>query len=410
MTQSPICVDLFAGAGGLTTGFHRAGWNSSFCIEKDSMSFDTFYHNLMREGSSYFSEFQWPEGIPITTHNIVDFLKNDNHRKIVRNLELDAVIGGPPCQGFSVGGKRLADDPRNLLPAKFVEFVRLSNPNYVVMENVEGLTHKLRSANGVKSKISPAQKIVQELERDDRYDATYRVIDGLDYGIPQNRKRTIILATSKGLRSDHMSFWEELARLGSVVRRLHGISNQRITVADAIGDLWSGSSIKCPDAPRFNSVEYTPIESKYQEIMRKSLGNATVPDSHRLVKHGEIVRRRHELIQQRAEYGRPPKKWLRSLGKYSTKKHKIHWLNPHEPSSTVASNPSDLLHPHRPREITVREMARLQSFPDDYQFKGRYTINGPRRKHDTARCSQVGNAVPPLLSEGIGLALKGLMA
>ena len=129
--------------------------------------------------------------------------------------------------------------------------------------------------------------------------------------------------------------------------------------------------------------------------------------SHRFSKHGPDVQRLYTLAHDTQPPGRLPKQFLLDNG---TKKDKKVLLDQDAPVSTITTHPDEYIHYLEPRNITVREMARLQSFPDDFKFYGRYTINGPRRRFDVARCSQVGNAVPPLMAEGIGLALKSVLA
>jgi DNA (cytosine-5)-methyltransferase 1 len=184
-------------------------------------------------------------------------------------------------------------------------------------------------------------------------------------------------------------------------------TNRPITVGEAIADLDGQRRVACPDSPGFESGTYEVARSVYAKLMRNGISSRTIPDSHRFSKHGDRIRRLYEDAHKTQPPGRLSKAFLRAWG---TKKDKKVLLDPQQPSSTITTHPDEFIHYARARNITVREMARLQSFPDDFVFRGRYTINGPRRRHDVARCSQVGNAVPPLLVRAVGLALSELLA
>jgi DNA (cytosine-5)-methyltransferase 1 len=136
--------------------------------------------------------------------------------------------------------------------------------------------------------------------------------------------------------------------------------------------------------------------------MRREISSTAIPNSHRFSVHGEQILNLYRAAHATQPKGRLSKKFLLSMG---TKKDKKAVLDAGAPASTITTHPDEFIHYAIPRNITVREMARLQSFPDDFWFYGRYTINGERRRFDVARCSQVGNAVPPLLARAVGLAL-----
>ncbi len=402
-------LDLFSGAGGLTLGFHNAKWESIFAIDRDKMSWDTFSTNFLDENTLHGYVSRWPAWLDKRNHDVLDILASSKLVDHVKGLKgIDAVIGGPPCQGFSAAGKRIADDPRNQLPAAFCRFVDLVKPRLFLMENVEGITHILTNKNGVKSSLSTAEAIVNEMELLN-YRTEFKLLNALDFGVPQERWRTVILGVNKDEKLDLDSFWTNTSSFASSVRKKYELGDLPITVGEAISDLDPPELVPCPDAKHFMTSPYKEPTAHYQKVMRRGLKSGSLPDSHRYPNHGETVRKRFELIQQMSRFGRQPKTMMRSLGEYSTRKHKIHWLDPAKPATTITSQPGDFLHPTAPRELTVREMARLQSFPDTFKFRGRYTINGPRRPYDTARCTQVGNAVPPLMAEGIAIGLTKLL-
>jgi DNA (cytosine-5)-methyltransferase 1 len=191
----------------------------------------------------------------------------------------------------------------------------------------------------------------------------------------------------------------ELERLGLPTDR-------PVTVWEAIHDLDGDDRVQCPDSPKFMAGIYADAQSPYAQLMRREIPSTDLPNSHRMTHHGERIARLYETAHATQPPGRLTKAFLLEQG---TKKDKKVLLDPNAPSSTITTHPDEFIHYREPRNITVREMARLQSFPDDFEFRGRYTINGPRRRYDVARCSQVGNAVPPLLGLAIGRALHELL-
>ena len=174
------------------------------------------------------------------------------------------------------------------------------------------------------------------------------------------------------------------------------------TVKDAIDDLAGARLVASPDSPRFKSGVYGVAKSPYAKLMREGIADGAIPDSHRMTVHGDTVRSLYELAHRTQTPGRLSKEFLLENG---TKKDKKVLLDSAAVVATITTHPDEYIHYKYARNITVREMARLQSFPDRFTFHGRYTINGPRRRFDVARCSQVGNAVPPLMGEGLGRAV-----
>jgi DNA (cytosine-5)-methyltransferase 1 len=134
-------IDLFAGCGGLSLGLHLAGWKGLFAIEKSPFAFQTLKYNLI----DYKQHFSWPEWLECKEHDIVEVL--EKHKGKLRNLKgkVDLVAGGPPCQGFSMAGKRKADDFRNELVYSYIEFIELVKPKLILFENVSGFTFAFKN-------------------------------------------------------------------------------------------------------------------------------------------------------------------------------------------------------------------------------------------------------------------------
>jgi DNA (cytosine-5)-methyltransferase 1 len=376
-----------------------------FAIEKDPMAFETLRQNMLLPHSPYAGFGEWPAWLPRAPRSVGDLLaKKERARLAELRGKVGLIAGGPPCQGFSVGGRRNGQDERNELVHRMLEIVAIVRSPLVLVENVEGIARPFISRPGG-SKEAVADQVVARLE-ELGYDAAFSIVDASDFGVPQVRRRVLIV----GLHRDH--FTEEETRFPSVledvrIEMLRGLRlpyRRKVTVGEAIEDLAGEHRVECPDSPGFMSAAYRaePPGAAYGRLMRRGIPASTVPDSHRLSKHGDRIRALYERAHATQPPGRLSKAFLLSQG---TKKDKKVLLDAKAPASTITTHPDEFIHYREPRNISVREMARLQSFPDDFTFHGRYTINGPRRRFDVARCSQVGNAVPPLLGRAVGLAL-----
>ena len=400
-------VDLFAGCGGLTLGLHQAGHNVVFAIEKDPMAFETFKANLLDADSSYPVGNSWPTWLERKDHDIQVLLSDKKMKERLSSLQgtVDLVCGGPPCQGFSVGGIRDGQDTRNKLPYRYIEFVELVRPQFVLLENVEGMTRKFVSKPGhVETPF--VDWVCKRLDKLG-YDACYKILDASSFGVPQQRRRVFLFGVAKplcarsGLRAQ--DFFDAVDDVKMTFRQHLGFPVERaINIREAISDLDGARQVICPDSQKFHAGTYKTATSAFAKLMRRGLSNATIPNSHRFSEHTARILEFYQKVQSEKVFGRLPKAYLVESG---TKKDKKVLIDPNKPASTITTHPDEFIHFRSPRNITVREMARIQSFPDDFLFKGRYTINGPRRRFDVARCSQVGNAVPPLLAQAIGWAL-----
>lgn len=406
----PTCIDLFAGCGGLSLGLKGAGWEGVFAIERDPMAFETLSNNLLKDDAPYRSFAKWPEWLQKTNQDIVSILSDDKHRENLRKLRgtITLMAGGPPCQGFSVGGRRDGADERNNLVFQMLDMVNLVQPRVVLIENVEGIARKFIARPG-EEKMSVADEVISKLTSMG-YVSTYHILEAKHFGVPQSRRRVAILGVlNAGISSDELKsdFIEFLASSALSVRRSRGLQlSGDITAEEAIHDLHGGELKPCPDSLKFESSAYTKPISAYAKAMRCGIKTGSIPNSHRFSLHGERIKELYDLAHRTQKPGRLSKSFLLEN---NTKKDKKVLIDPAELVSTITTHPDEFIHYVDSRNITVREMARFQSFPDNFTFHGRYTINGPRRKFDVARCSQVGNAVPPLMAEAIGIAILGLL-
>lgn len=311
-------VDLFCGAGGLSKGLEMAGLQGVCGLDFFKEACMTYQRNF---------EHPFINGDIKNPENKRKFY--DTVRRLLNGRKLSIVAGGFPCQGFSMAGNRIVDDPRNSLYKELIEIVDELQPDFVICENVKGLRTML---NGLVEK-----KIISDFE-EIGYAMNVTTLCAADYYTPQKRERVIFIGNKKGLKNYHPN------PLLS--------SSEYVTTGEAIGDL-----IDHPADPEFNHV----------------------PTVHR----ADMAKRIMETPEGQSLYKG-----------YSDAWKKCPW---NEPSCTIKENHGGVnLHPKLPRVLTAREMARLQSFPDDFIFEGK----------KNKQLVQIGNAVPPLLGKAIGLAVR----
>jgi DNA (cytosine-5)-methyltransferase 1 len=412
-------ADLFSGCGGLSLGLTLSGLQGRFAIERDGMAFRTFSTNLL-EGKGA-RRFDWPFWLEQKAWDIEELL--DQHLADLRTLrgQIDILAGGPPCQGFSFAGRRNEDDPRNLLFKKYVEMVQALQPQAIVIENVPGMkvVHARRNVvdlhdpNRGEKKLSFYDKLAESL-LEAGYVVEAKLVDSSAYGVPQKRSRLIVIGVKKDLCGwldggiSHVFRLLEEARLAQLKELGLG---EVVTAADALSDLEINGRTLCPttdpECPRgFLEASYEGPTTPYQELMH--FGHEGPMDSMRLARHRDDVRERFGKIL--AECRRGVRMSDASRKSYNLKKHRIFPMAGHDPAPTVTTLPDDILHYSEPRILTVREYARLQSFPDWFHFRGKYTTGGKLRTKECPRYTQVGNAVPPLLARAIGNALQQMLA
>ncbi len=406
MNNQNTYIDLFAGCGGLSLGLHLSDWKGLFVIEKNKDAFSTLEHNLIHKKQ----HFDWPNWLPQTNHDINVVLKSYfAELKGLRN-NVDLVVGGPPCQGFSSAGKRYEQDERNKLIDSYIKFIRTVQPKVIFFENVKGFTQKF-DRNKVKGRIY-SKYVTEALERKVKDCPGYKVFGELvnfaDYGVPQKRTRFILVGIRKDIAKsiDPELFFEQLRDNREAFLLSKGIS-LTTSLEEAISDLlYSHGQVDSPDTIGFKAGVYGKAQSGYQKYLRTQ-HSSEVPDSHRFPNHRKATRERFEHILENAQKNKTLKEELKK--KYEIKKHTVIPLDAKTPASTITTLPDDYLHYREPRIFTVREYARIQSFKDWYEFKGKYTTGGKLRTQEVPRYSQIGNAIPPLFGEQSGLILKKLI-
>lgn len=392
-------IDLFSGCGGLALGMHNAGWKAHFAIEKNEDAFKTLEHNLIDKNS----HFLWPAWLPQSTHDINEVLTS--HEEELRALagSVTLVAGGPPCQGFSMAGRRQEGDMRNTLVDSYLHFVDLVSPDSLLFENVKGFTQPFNSCAEDNQGKNYSEHILKEL-RSRGYSVSYQMIDFSKYGVPQRRVRFILFA-SKTI--DPTVFFATLETNAKSFVKARNIS-RRVSLKSAISDLEKiNGQQPCPDSKGFMSGQYGNVKSNYQRYCRMGARKGSIPNSHRFAKHrAPTIKRFTELLTLNLQ----DRNISKLLGeKYSIKKNCFSVLSANMPAPTLTSNPDDHIHYCEPRTLTVREYARIQSFPDWFEFKGPYTTGGEKRKIDVPRYTQIANAIPPLFAEQVGLTLSQLL-
>lgn len=341
MANSFNFIDLFSGCGGLSLGFEYAGFQSLLAIDFWQDALTTYAHNRISSNTL-----------------CADLSAIDPEQiKTIYNIgTVDVIIGGPPCQGFSIAGKRIVDDERNKLYKSFVNFVRVFSPNAFVMENVPNI---LSIGDGV-----VRDSIIEDFNKLG-YKVVYKILTASDYGVPQNRRRAIFV----GLKDTIFDFPQPT-------------TPTPITSEEAISDL--------PEFSIIDGANYDqPAHSSYQKECR--LGSNGVYN-HDITIHTKRTQEIISMVPDGGNYKNLPKEL------WKTRKVNIAWtrLNSKKPSFTIDCGHNHHFHYKYNRVPTVRESARLQSFPDCFIFFG----------NKGSQLKQVGNAVPPLLAKAIAIQLK----
>jgi DNA (cytosine-5)-methyltransferase 1 len=413
LKKKKVFIDVYSGCGGLSLGLIQAGWQGLFAVEKDPMAFQTLKYNLIDKKKA----FSWPRWLKQEAMPINKLLTNHSSDLVKLKGKVDLIAGGPPCQGFSNAGRRDKNDPRNKLTNQYMKVVKLISPRFLLLENVRGFDSAFTDENGNKCDRTYAQKVKARLTK-----LGYKVFSDYlvssDFGVPQTRTRFILIAIKEGdkiLRTlDGKTPFQVLFKSREHFLKSKGLSlNKMITVSEAISDLRVNRKklMPCSDTNLngFNQIEYKlPTNlSPYKKLMRRGQVNGAAPTDLRLANHKKATIKKFKKILSTCDKGKCLTPKVRE--RLGIKKHAITPLSASKPASTITTLPDDILHYSEPRILTVRENARIQSFPDWFSFKGKYTTGGNMRKKECPRYSQVGNAVPPLLGEALGKMLKSLV-
>ena len=409
--DKPVFIDAFAGCGGLSLGLLRSGWKGLFAIEKDAFAFATLKANLIDDGARL--QYDWPGWLEQSPWTIESLVEAHGDKLSTLRGKIDLLAGGPPCQGFSSAGRRKPGDPRNQLVERYLEFVELVRPRMVLIENVRGITYDFVGEEfGETNADGPGRRnFAADLMA--RLGANYHVytdtIRCSEFGVPQQRPRFFLVGM---LKTDMKRFArgdDPFSRLrASKIRFLEqrGLRS-RVTCKQAISDFERAHADKgpCPDSKGYEAILGVKPRTQFQRLMRDGF-EGSVADT-RLAKHRpHIVERFGKIIEECKQAGRLNVQLNRAMReRHGINKMATRVLDPEKAAPTITSMPDDLLHYAEPRTLTVRENARLQTFPDWFAFQGKYTTGGERRAREVPRFTQVANAVPPLIAEMWGEVL-----
>jgi DNA (cytosine-5-)-methyltransferase len=337
-------LDLFCGAGGLSYGFEIAGFNILLGIDNDAKALETFELNH--------------KGAKSICGDITNITYSDHIKPLLGDNKIDVIIGGPPCQGMSLSGPRKFDDPRNKLYLSYIRLVKEIQPKAFVIENVPGLVGLFKGQ--IKDSIL-------EKFSDMGYCIEYKILCSADYGVPQSRKRVIFVGTKKG------KFEYPL------------INTDIVTCNMALSDLPSLEDNLGDEVSDYASEP----QNNYQKLMRK---HSSVLFNHVAARHSDKVKTIISLVPDGGNYKNLPEEYRNSRNFH------VAWtrFDSNKPAPTIDTGHRHHFHYKYNRVPTVRECARLQSFPDNFRFLG----------NKTQQFRQVGNAVPPLMAQAIAEQLK----
>ncbi|TFB84294.1 DNA cytosine methyltransferase [Cryobacterium algoricola] len=457
-------VDLFAGCGGLSLGLRRAGGTHVMAVEKSPMASETYFKNQLNR-----SNFEWRKHLErgvteqgahgLIVGTVESLLDDAATMSRMAHAQLDLVAGGPPCQGFSLAGRRRSSDPRNQLAWQFLRFVDATNPRFVIIENVVGM-HRKFHATSSQSPFDSLRKALAE-QGTKGYRVQGVLVNAKHYGAPQSRPRMMLIGVREDVAQElgvvpstsilESGFSDESPFVAkSLLPRGRVIRNEVRTVAEAIGDLDPGIDHMERLGPKTGYIEEisdsarwhltaADVRSDGREARRANTElRSHRPSTVQLFRLLKILKRYQAVAAARKakmgdftdEASAPLREimaridfpvsspdgilkaeneaaFFQLIRDHLTLKHSQTVLDWTEPSRTVVTIPDDYIHPLLPRTFSVRELARLQGFPDAFEFYGKVTTGGESRRVDVPQYSQVGNAVSPFVGTALGSMVSG---
>jgi len=448
----PSYVDLFAGCGGLSLGLEWAGFRRAAAVEVSPEAALSYYHNLIcREESSHYtwSEFIKSRELQIASGLIVGDIVERFDDFIVScrrsSLNIDVIVSGPPCQGFSIAGRRNPDDCRNTLIDYVAKATRILKPRVVLMENVPAISMPFGGNNQVDSALAVLSRRLAEQQ----YMASVFRLKSSAVGVPQDRLRLFLVGLHAeafdSLPQDKRRLWKTENGLTALVQT----ASHMPTVREALVDIGTHgyrplTASEYDASPYAKALRYGRHLSVPAVSEAEPLGGATL-HNHELRRHrpdtiarfqfylylktlglnehllNKATRAAKDQIARQIQDGLSKtdrnlsqtdgfvQELTEQVFKFRTKKHCQIVLDAESPAKTVTTLPDDLIHYEEPRVLSVRELARLQSFPDSFIFKGRPTTGGSRRRIESPQYSQVGNAVPPIMAHEVGKLISRIL-
>ena len=437
----PYAIDLFCGAGGCSEGLIQAGFHILFSSDISDMV-EVTYTNRHRQLGLIQGENTWFERADIRDLTGKDIWKHIMGLEILKGKEMpqiDLMIGGPSCQGFSRAGRRDKSDPRNTLFGEYVRVIKEVKPKYIVLENVEGfIDMQFMGYKGITGIEYPDGSVTPYILRSELREIGYetlepKILNAVDYGVPQRRRRIIFIGYRKGLKAP--KYPEPTVK-----------PNEQVTLLEAIGDLVADPNKReevnpCSSQFQMDSrqgrtpgIDGKPIKAKKMTNMELSKQTRIVRERFELFRPGESnANLKKRVLEQGIDISREPELIAFCSEKLDMESNKVvelfknaaatkeqveilltkknirqRWAE-NEPSATIVTIPDDYISPWEPRTFSVREMARCQSFDDSFEFLGKRTTGGRLRKKEVPQYTQVGNAVPPLLAKAVALEIKKVL-
>ena len=403
-------IDLFAGCGGLSLGLEQAGFNPVYVNELNNDALSTYLINRSEYKHLNSKKFHSNDikELSGSKKNLEELSKNLKSTFNINKGDLSLVVGGPPCQGYSgIGHRRSYKVDKEKIPSNYLykdmfRVIEHFNPKAFIFENVRGLLSARWTKSGAKGEIF--KDVLKQFSKLKNYNHHYSLVQSKDYGVPQNRPRVLVI----GIRRDIKS---KINKDDLFPNKDKSYPHLEELFSDLIDKNYNKSFVT-------NSYLSDP-KSKIQKILRiKKSGKSFLKKGDKLTdqeysKHSpNIVKKFKSMLDNDGVI----------KDKFKTKKFAQRLLNKKwngkGPNITATSLPDDYVHYSQPRSLTVREWARLQMFPDWYQFKGKRTTGGIRRAgnpqkgifdREVPKYTQIGNAVPVELAKRIGLNLSKIL-
>ncbi len=378
-------LDLFSGAGGFTLGLHNAGIQTIGAVEIDRFAAETYKKNF--------------PSVPLHNRDIT-LINNDEISTLFQGV--DIIVGGPPCQGFSAAGPKQYGviDDRNKLLMEVVRAATVLSPKVCVIENVKGLL------SGKLSKESHALELYTKAMTKIGYSVSHQVLQAANFGVPQWRERVFVVA-------------QKNSNIPINITGDFGVGKKHWrTVGEAILDL---PFMESGDGMEFYPHYQNMAENEYQQIMRKNskgiYNHIAMKHTPRLIERFKHIGIGQSLVHAPQEHGQRSRNG-KELDVRKRFKMNNQRLDPNKHSLAItASFQSNFIHPNAHRNLTAREGARIQSFPDNYIFKGPRTLMSKKLLEKEGRLdelglsqyNQIGNSVPPLLATAVAEYIRELI-
>ncbi|MCQ2515467.1 MAG: DNA cytosine methyltransferase [Saccharofermentans sp.] len=436
----PYAIDLFCGAGGCSEGLIQAGFHILFSSDISDMVEKTYRnrHDQLGLIQGYNTWFQRSDIRDLSGSQINDYIDNleiFRTGQIARPTDIDLMIGGPSCQGFSRAGRRDKSDPRNMLFGEYVRVINEIRPRYIVLENVEGfMDMQFLGYKGITGVEYPDGSVTPDILRSELQLIGYqtlepKILNAADYGVPQRRNRVIFIGYREGEKVPSYP--------DPIVDEKHYVS-----LKEAISDLITDDSIRLSVSKRKSKYQIESAKGRTPKLDGTPIPSKKISCTE-LPNMSDLVSERFSLFFE-GETGTKLRKRIKEngidlTGKVHLLKYCSEQLNLTEeeiiqlymnknvsdhaldilltkknirqrwdsklPSATVVTIADDYISPWENRTFSVREMARCQSFDDSFEFLGKRTTGGLLRRIEVPQYTQVGNAVPPLLAKAVALEI-----